>query len=217
VRYILSGQGRPVIVLVNGAGVPLEAWRGLYPAVERLGRVLAWNRPGLPGSDAAPRRTSSADVVAALRELLSRLGLPPPYVLVGHSLGGMHAQLFARLHPADVAGLLLIEPTPVDAGLQLLRQRGHLVRALAKVTGLPADSLRRNVRAELAGFGASVRALAEAGPMPGVPLRAVVRRGGHFPQITQPRAVIAELRALVSSAHRAMPRPVPATPADLTA
>lgn len=212
VRCMVSGGGRPVIVLVNGAGMPLESWRGLYPGIERLGRVMAWNRPGLPGSPAVAGRLAAADVVAALRALLSRLELPPPYVLVAHSLGCLHAQLFARLHPADVSGLLLLAPTPAADAAHLVQRRADIVRSLARVTGCPAAALRRNVRAELAGFDATVQALAEAGPMPGVPLRVIAHRG-HFPQIRDPGRVLAELRALVAAVNRPTRGPAPTTPA----
>ena len=54
---------------------------------------------------------SGAVVIASLRELLRYAGLQPPYVLVGHSIGGLYANLFARLYPAEVAGVLFVEAT----------------------------------------------------------------------------------------------------------
>ena len=50
-EYVVSGAGQPTIVLLNGAGVTLEGWRTLYPAIEHLGTVFAWNRFGVKGSD----------------------------------------------------------------------------------------------------------------------------------------------------------------------
>lgn len=210
---MLSGRGRPVIVLLNGAGMPMEAWRGLYPGIERLGRVFAWNRPGLPGTDAVAGRLAGTDVVASLRALLASLELPPPYVLVGHSLGALHAQLFARLHPADVAGLLLLAPVDPRDGARLRQRSARIVRSLAKVTGARPGALRRNVRAELAGFDETVLALAQARPMPGMPLRVIARRG-HFPQLTAPLRVLAVLRDLVAAVNRATRGPAPTTLAD---
>jgi len=54
--YTVSGQGSPTILLFNGAGVGLEGWQPLYPAIESLGTVFAWNRFGMQGSDAPPPR-----------------------------------------------------------------------------------------------------------------------------------------------------------------
>ena len=211
-RWEVCGRGRPTIVLINGAGVPLEGWRALHPAIERMGRVFAWNRPGLPGSDRPVRRINGSDVIVQLRELLARLELPPPYVLVGHSLGGLYAQLFARTHPADVAGVVLLSPTPPSAGPRLRQQQGRIVRSLARQAAIPPAALRRNVRAELAGFDETVQALAAAGPWPGVPLRLVAPRGTHFPQLTMPLAVLAALREVVTAVNRAARAPAPATP-----
>jgi pimeloyl-ACP methyl ester carboxylesterase len=214
VRCVVAGRGRPTIVLINGAGLPLESWSALYPAIERLGRVLAWNRPGLPGSERPARRINGLDVIAQLRELLSRLELPPPYVLVGHSLGGLYAQLLARSSPADVAGVLLLAPTPPSAGPRLRQRQAQIVRSLARLAGTAPDALRRNVRAELAGFDETVKALAEAGPWPGVPLRVVAPRGTHFPQLVMPHAVLAALREVVAAVKRSARGPAPSTPAD---
>jgi pimeloyl-ACP methyl ester carboxylesterase len=212
-RWDVCGRGRPTIVLINGAGLPLESWRTLHPAIERMGRVVAWNRPGLPGSEKPARRLDGVSVIAQLRALLARLELPPPYVIVGHSLGGLYAQLFARMHPADVAGVLLLAPTPPSAGPRLRARQASIVRSLARLSGMPPAALRRNVRAELAGLDETVRALAEAGPWPGVPLRVVAPRGTHFPQMTMPAVVLSALREVVAAVNRAARGPAPATPA----
>src|SRR4051812_18105937 len=87
--YIVSGHGAARIVLFSGAGMSLQGWEPLYPRIERLGRVLGWNRFGLQGSDAPAQRSSGARVLATLRELLAYAGMVPPYVLVAHSLGGL--------------------------------------------------------------------------------------------------------------------------------
>src|SRR5688572_20661873 len=104
--YAMSGQGPLTVLLFSGAGVPLDNWRALYPGIERLGRVLAWNRLGLEGSDAPDAAQSGVAVLAALQQLLGYAGLAPPYLLVGHSLGGLYANLFARVYPQQVAGVL---------------------------------------------------------------------------------------------------------------
>src|SRR3954462_11619007 len=94
VSYILSGHGAGRILLFSGAGMSLQGWEPLYPAIERLGTVFAWNRFGMQGSDEPGERQTGAVVIGSLRELLGYAGVEPPYVLVAHSLGGLYANLF---------------------------------------------------------------------------------------------------------------------------
>lgn len=177
--YVVSGSGTATLVLLSGAGVSLQGWGGLYPGIERLGRVFAWNRPGVQGSDAPTHAQTGAVVVAALRELLRYAGLAPPYVLVGHSLGGLHANLFARLHPTDVAAVLFLEAThPRDQ--EVLRQHETgFARAIAKVLALPQKLFRANLHAEVEWVAETVRELEAADPFPDVPLAVVT--GGKAP------------------------------------
>ena len=136
--YILSGEGTPAVLLFNGAGVTLQGWRGLYPGIERLATVFAWNRPGLQGSDGPRRPPTGRVVVAALRELLHAAGVAPPYVLVGHSLGGLYANLFARLHPRDTAGVLLLEATHPEDRELLKKHEPQLLRGLHDRSDIPS-------------------------------------------------------------------------------
>ncbi len=171
--YILSGQGPATFVLFNGAGVTLEGWRALYPEVEGLGQVFAWNRFGVQGSDPPRQRQSGAAVLAALRELLGYAGLAPPYVLVAHSLGGLYANLFARLHPQETAGVVFVEATHPDDHAVLKQHETQLVRALGHVAALPQRLFQKNVHSEIDAVGDTVREIAAAGPFPEVPVRVV--------------------------------------------
>ena len=190
-EYAVSGVGAPAILLFNGAGVGLEGWSALYPAIERLGTVFAWNRFGMPGSDRPPARQTGTVVLASLRELLAYVGLAPPYLLVGHSLGGLYANLFARLHPRETAGVLLLEATHPADHIVLKQHETQLVRALANVLALPRRLFQRNVQAELAWVEETVREVEAAGEFPPVPLRVVT--GGLSPKgwLDSPGAVAA--------------------------
>jgi pimeloyl-ACP methyl ester carboxylesterase len=118
--------------------------------------------------------------VAALRELLAHAGLRPPYVLVGHSMGGLFANLHARLHPQEVAGVLLIEATHPGDHVVLRKHETQIERALARLLSLPNAFFRRNLHAELAAVEETVRELEAAGPFPPVPLRVIT--GGLTPR-----------------------------------
>lgn len=178
--YVKSGQGSPAILLFNGAGVSLEGWRPLYPEIEQLATVFAWNRFGMQGSDAPGDRQTGTVVIGSLRELLGYAGLQPPYVLVAHSLGGLYANLYARLYPQEVAGVLFLEAThPEDQGA-LQGHEDQLVRSLGKLLELPELFLRANVEVELGCAEETAREIAAAGDFPPVPLR--VLTGGLTPR-----------------------------------
>jgi pimeloyl-ACP methyl ester carboxylesterase len=202
---ILSGHGPASIVLFSGAGMSLQGWEPLYPGIERTARVLGWNRFGLQGSDPPRGRQSGSRVLGPLRELLVATGLQPPYVLVAHSMGGLFANLFARLHPREVAGVLLIEATHPEDHVVLKKHETQIERALARVLALPNAFFRRNLHAELAGVEDTVRELEAAGPFPEVPLRVVT--GGLTPRawLMSPGAVGAR-RANQQALARLSPR-----------
>jgi pimeloyl-ACP methyl ester carboxylesterase len=178
---MLSGEGAATIVLLNGAGVALEGWRALYPDIEAIGKVFAWNRFGLRGSAAPRLGQAGAVVIASLRELLSYAGLQPPYVLVAHSLGGLYANLFARLYPREVAAVLFLESAhPQDQEVQKADET-QLSRALAKVLALPQWLFKANLHSEIESTGRIAREIAAAGAFPPIPV-AVVTGGIPAPK-----------------------------------
>ncbi|MBC5766536.1 alpha/beta fold hydrolase [Ramlibacter albus] len=197
--YIVSGSGKPHIVLVNGAGMSLEGWEALYPDIEQLGTVFAYNRLGIKGSDAAGQPQSGAVIVATLRELLAYAGLEPPCVLVGHSLGCLYVDLFARLHPGETAAMLLVEPTLPDEPADLREREGEFAHGTSKALGLPQPMLEANLHLELASLEITLQQLRSAGPRPPVPCR-VLHARGHFPQLSQPGVVLRELASIATAA-----------------
>ena len=106
----IDGQP-PVLVFESGLMSRKEVWDQVVPVLAATHTVFAYNRPGIGNSTASPRPRTGADIVEDLRALLRSRHLPPPYLLVGHSAGGLYMQLFARRYPAEVAGLVLVEPT----------------------------------------------------------------------------------------------------------
>jgi pimeloyl-ACP methyl ester carboxylesterase len=110
------GGGSPAVVLETGLGAPSEAWAPVQQEIAGLTRVCRFDRAGRGKSDPAPTTTprTCADMVADLRALLHNAGIPPPYVLVGNSLGGMNARLYAYQYPEEVAGLVLVDGSHQD-------------------------------------------------------------------------------------------------------
>lgn len=203
--YVLSGRGPANIVLFSGAGMSLQGWEPLYPGIEELGTVFGWNRFGMQGSDPPRERQTGTVVLGSLRELLGYAGLAPPYVLVAHSLGGLFANLFARLYPREVDGVLFLESMHPAEEEVLKKQETHIARALGKVLTLPQALFAPNLHTELACVADTVRELHAAGPFPPVPLRVVT--GGATPRswLLSPGAVGAR-RANQQALVRLSPR-----------
>ncbi|WP_348252626.1 alpha/beta fold hydrolase [Trichocoleus desertorum] len=104
------GQGTPTVVMDAGAGAPAITW-GLVPSeIAQFSHVCVYDRAGLGWSEPNLRRPrTSQQSVEELHTLLTKAGLKPPYILVGHSLGGANMRLYASQYPEDVVGLVLVD------------------------------------------------------------------------------------------------------------
>ncbi len=114
----LEGHGPRTVILEAGLGDTMDVWKDIQPQIAAgCTRTLAYNRAGYAGSEPAAGPRDSETIVAELRAELKRRNIDPPYVLVGHSLGGLYMQYFARNYPKEVAGLLLVDSTHWHQGL----------------------------------------------------------------------------------------------------
>lgn len=109
-----AGTGSPTVVFESGLGVPLSNWGLVQPVVAQKTRTCAYERAGLGFSDAATRASDSKNIVDDLHRLLVAASIKPPYVLVGHSYGGMTVRLYADTYPSDVLGMVLVDPSVED-------------------------------------------------------------------------------------------------------
>ena len=105
-----AGEGTPTVVIDAGLSDGLNEWAALLPHVAAFTRVCAYDRAGVGKSDPGPKPRTSQQMVTELRVLLHKAHIEGPYVLVGHSLGGLNAQLYAAEYPNEVAGLVLVDP-----------------------------------------------------------------------------------------------------------
>lgn len=106
-----AGAGSPTVILEAGLGGTRDTWDWVVDAIATFARVVSYDRAGRGASDPAPTPRTSRDMVSDLRALLGTAAIPGPYVLVGHSLGGLNVRLFTHRYPDEVAGLILIDPT----------------------------------------------------------------------------------------------------------
>lgn len=101
-----SGTGTPAVILDSGNGEPGYAWAGTQS--ERFTTACWFDRAGYGWSDPGPFPRTSAAMAAELHALLHGAGVPAPYVLVGHSLSGLNARVYADMYPEDVGGAVLV-------------------------------------------------------------------------------------------------------------
>lgn len=174
-----AGQG-PTVVFETGHGASMETWAPVLRQVAAHAPVFAYNRQGYGGSLYSDGNRDAATVVADLRALLQANGVQPPYLLVGHSLGGLFQQYFARAYPGEVAGMVL-----VDSTVALQAQLGCERFAQLCPTDGAGASYPPAMAAELAALEQSGHQVLEVGPFPTVPgfvLTSGSPEGDPFPE-----------------------------------
>jgi uncharacterized protein (DUF2141 family)/pimeloyl-ACP methyl ester carboxylesterase len=172
------GKGKPAVIVEAGAGEPAVesgSWKAVISAIAPTTQVCLYDRAGLGLSDRAPDQDrsnrTSRDMVKDLHTLLEKAGIPAPYILVGHSIGGYNVRLYASQYPKDVAGMVLVDSSHPDqwskfsAALPPARpdESGSLRTARSSIEPLdPNDPEKMDV----ATSGAQVRATGLLGDLP---------------------------------------------------
>lgn len=111
VHYQTGGNGPVTVVFESGHWSDLGTWDDVYSGVARFARVLRYDREGYGSSETADEQpTSFRQIAIRLHDLLQKADVPPPYVLVGHSLGGALIRSFAFLYPKEVGGFVFVDP-----------------------------------------------------------------------------------------------------------
>ncbi|WAH40292.1 alpha/beta hydrolase [Alicyclobacillus fastidiosus] len=111
---IVSGKGSCTVILESGMGGCAVEWCLVQPEVSKFATVVSYDRAGFGWSVQGRKTATCRDYNNDLRRMLQSIGLQPPYVLVGHSFGGMNMQLFASEYPNEVSGLILVDSTHHD-------------------------------------------------------------------------------------------------------
>lgn len=129
-----SGRGAPTVVFDSPSGEAGWNWFKVQPEVARHTRACVFDRAGLGFGDPAKRPNSAENVAEDLHKLLAGAGVKPPYVMVGNSLGGANVQVYTYRYPADVKGLVLVEPQHEDETSRLDKaSQGNLQKVYAMV------------------------------------------------------------------------------------
>jgi pimeloyl-ACP methyl ester carboxylesterase len=119
----MNFEGSPTVVLESGAGNDSSVWNRVLPEVAKFTRICSYDRAGLGTSDPVPVLRTIVALTEDLHSLLVNAKVTGPYILVGHSLGGILVRLYASYYPAEVVGMILVDSAhedEPDRGLALI-------------------------------------------------------------------------------------------------
>jgi pimeloyl-ACP methyl ester carboxylesterase len=223
-RMLVSGSGASTVVFENGLGPPLEMWGKVQPHVSRFARTVTYDRAGVGLSDDGPLPRDGQQIVRELRFALRAAGLPPPYVLVGASLGGLYIRVFAGTYPEEVSGMVLVDPTHDADGferslhpeLAVVRETAEQARRSRIPPGVPLVLIDAVSQREVPFATSPIRELlAKNRPdidaesrayktwldtIPGARL-VITQDSGHNVPIEQPQLVVETIREIVLAAR----------------
>jgi pimeloyl-ACP methyl ester carboxylesterase len=116
------GTGSPTVILEAGLGDTTLVWSKVQPTLAMFTRVCSYDRAGYAWSNAGPTPRTGKQIITELHTLLAKANVPGPYILVGHSLGGLFVRLYASTYPQQVVGMVLIDASHEDQQLNLSPQ-----------------------------------------------------------------------------------------------
>ena len=141
-HYLCTGKGPYTVVLDAGLGQGSFDWSLVQPKLARFSRVFSYDRAGLGWSDESPAPKTSEQIVEELHLLLHQAAIEPPYILVGHSFGGINMQLYYSKYPDEVRGIVLVDSChpdqfeklpPAPEELSILEKHPKLLIFLARL------------------------------------------------------------------------------------
>ena len=187
-------QNAPVIIFENGMGMGIGNWNTVIDQLAEMAPVLAYDRAGVEKSDKTYEMPTPQRTAGNLKAILNKLNIPPPYIIVGHSMGGVYARAFAGHYPSEIAGLVFVDPADFteskDDWNQIFREIGvpekkidEMIynRLYTPTQGTASDSLNFGPWSEAQVLNSLRRTdFAEVNtlPMPNVPIYFFV--GGKF-------------------------------------
>lgn len=168
-RMSVRGEGAPAVVFESFGPAPLETWSRVQADVSRFTTTVTYDHAGYGGSTPGPGPRDGAQIARELRAALSKVGVRPPYVLVGYSFGGPYVRIHAGQSPRDIAGLVLVDPTQEDF-------MAWLSGTFPELTAIPARA-----RTPMSERGCQWETLAQArtSTMPNVPITLLTGMRSH--------------------------------------
>src|SRR4029079_19398009 len=194
VYLVCRGTGEPTVILEAGLRNRGDIWsvapdhgEAVLAAVATFTKVCAYDRPGttlgtdqFSRSDPVAQPRTAKDTVADLHALLAAASIPPPYVLVGHSTGGLINRLYACSYPSEVAGLVLVDAISEGVKVAMTPENWTLYNRLLLTE--PPEAIATYKDLETIDFDVSfeeMAAAANATPLPPIPM-IVISKGKSF-------------------------------------
>jgi pimeloyl-ACP methyl ester carboxylesterase len=172
-----SGAGAPTVVLEGGYAATSSAWVKVQPVIARTTRVCSYDRAGYGMSDPGPLPRDADAVVDDLDHALRRAHVNGPFVMVGHSAGGLYVRLFADRRWKDVVGMVLVDPSVVHQNLRLAERFGAGAGDLDRLRDKAVRCLEASEHGRLPSLDPSIASCAtQARPDASPAERAVFRR-----------------------------------------
>jgi len=223
-NLLIGGQGSPAVIFEGGFGTGIASWSTVQKEVAAFARTVSYDRAGLGQSDLGPKPRSAKQIATELHVALEKAGVKPPYVLVGHSFGGIYARVFADMYPKEVVGMVLIDPSQESFNDWLKKnQAARMKEAEAELAKAPEGVRAEGAATEISYAEARVTKVPTGVPVtvltatedPTMPADArtmwiekhkewiatvpggrhvVVEKTGHFIQAQQPKLVIDTIR-----------------------
>ena len=222
-----GGQAGAAVVFEAGFGAGLASWSTVQSSIAKFARTVSYDRAGIGQSEAGPKPRAAKQIATELHTALQNAGVGPPYILVGHSFGGIYVRVFADMYPKEVAGLVLIDPSQ-ETFDEWTRAHKEAQRAAPEQQLAQASQGVRDESAQVPASYAQARAAKVPAGIPVILLTAardetmpesvrkvwaqmhedwiakvpgakhvVVENSGHFIQAEQPQVVIDAIRQVV--------------------
>ena len=237
-NLLIGGQraaATPAVILEGGFGTGIASWSTVQREIAKFAQVVSYDRAGLGQSEPGPKPRDAKQIATELHAALQKAGIKPPYVLVGHSLGGPFVRVFASMYPSEIAGLVLIDPaqeafhvwTKANPPPGFKEEEAKIAKAPQGLRDEYAavDAIYEQARSAKIPAGVPVTLLTamQAEGMPAearrvwaekhkewiekVPSgkRIVAEKSGHFIQAQEPALVIDAIRQMVEPARAGKP------------
>jgi pimeloyl-ACP methyl ester carboxylesterase len=226
-NLLIGGQGSTAVVFEGGFGTGIASWSTVQKEVAAFARTVSYDRAGLGQSDLGPKPRSAKQIASELHTALEKAGVKPPYVLVGHSLGGIFVRVFADMYPKEVVGMVLIDPSQESFNEWIRKRQPDRVKAAQAQMANAAEG----PRAEAAALDVTDAEARLAKVPPGIPVtllsatedesmpadarrvwiekhnewiatvpggkHVVVEKTAHFIQVQQPKLVIETIQQML--------------------
>lgn len=176
----VSGTGKYTVILEAGGNH--RCWSKIDTQLAKIARVISYDRPGYLKSEMCNKQRDATTIAKELKQALHLAGYPPPYILVGWSLGSAYVRTFCGLYPESVAGMVLIDPTPEEFYSRAQKEYPELmVEDSIYLKEVYASTNRPGERAEIIAFDTSMNQARISDTKHAIPTSLLIAAYGKLP------------------------------------